>query len=120
MSAIAIGQRQRITPHVRTNGMAVRAHQFALRDLIQNALAPTSAGQKAEIFGLLKAGKVIPLHCCGMEHAAAVRTGLALLEADVPRHERQLPALVLLLPTLLIGLVVGGRVGRRQGLHQAW
>lgn len=74
--------------------MAVGADQFALRDLVENSLAPKSAqDHHAHLTTLGVAREMIPVHSGVMERATTVGARLAVLHGSIP-GEKGLPVLL--------------------------
>ena len=96
-------------PLVRANCMAICADEFALRDLGQNK-GLASVVERRNISRLLRAGKVVPLHRCMMEHLTAVAARLAGLELHEPGRRSRTLLTVVGDQLLAISLVVRGRI----------
>ena len=68
--------------------MAVGADQLALRDLVEDRLAPKAAkGHHADLAALRRTRQMIPVHRCMVEDPAAVRARSVALEPSIPLEE---------------------------------
>ena len=99
-----------VAPANCTGSMAVRAHELAFVDLLEDPSPVPAPAEVAQIVLLVGSRQVIPVHRGGIEETTAVGTRTPLLEAPVPRLELRMPAGFLLLATLLVALVIAGVV----------
>lgn len=84
---------------VRAHGVAVGAHQLALRNLGQDLFArevPLRHARQLEAFD--RSRSMVPLHRRVVEHVPAVRARSTLFEADAPRAEFSAAPLLTLEP----------------------
>jgi hypothetical protein len=68
--------------------VAVRAHELALRQFVQNKSTAAAFGKNTDLADLFIPGKVVPMHDRAREALAAVRTGHIPLQVAHPRADR--------------------------------